>query len=208
MENGDDDEVGDFLQRIGGGSSVHINDEKLYAELSVNTNESPPKCVVEKVPLRRRHSESSENHQSNKRAHSESKEKRGDIEHPLPYQSTTISFVGESPFQLSSTSAASNSWYRRWLERYLDAGYAPRNDKLCSEEAIANVFRTMPEELAAVIQEGVQALSILRASATASVPLPPALAAAQAATMASVSGEDEAWTRWEDQLWAAREDCG
>ena len=194
--NGDDDEIACFIQRLSGNQS-HGDDEIESQSLVFGSTS------------RRRHAEwvavDDENERA-KRQCNESTEHQDQIEHPLTYNSTSISFVGESRYKLTLDGGAApgSLWYTRILERFIDAGYAPRNHSLSSEAAIANVFQSLPDDLAAVIQDGLRALSVLSASRRRLTPQPPCATAANDAATAA----DAAWDAREDELWAARDDCG
>jgi hypothetical protein len=75
------------------------------------------------------------------------------VERPITFRGHLVSFDRESQ---SRTAFKAIDWYYPVLDRYLEVGY--------SNEALVSVFRRIPDELARVLKQSLQALQILRAS--------------------------------------------
>ena len=116
-----------------------------------------------------------------------------EVERPLGFRGCRVSFSEESR---SRASFQAMDWYYHILDRYLEAGY--------SNNALVSIFRSIPEDLACVLKEGLQAFQILRASKLQSLSnrKPPLDGAGGGA----VYGSETGW--WEQAMWEAQDDVG
>ena len=116
-----------------------------------------------------------------------------EVERPLGFRGCRVSFSEESR---SRASFQAMDWYYHILDRYLEAGY--------SNNALVSIFRSIPEDLACVLKEGLQAFQILRASKLAALSnrKPPLDGAGGSA----VYGSETGW--WEQAMWEAQDDVG
>ncbi len=120
------------------------------------------------------------------------------MQRPTLFNATSISFdTREQRYRLE---VQDMGWYNGILERYLDAGYAPRPESLGSVASIIVLLQSLPSELADVIKAGLHALQILRAEQTAlRQPLVPTF---------STSERMGQFAAMEDDMWERDEQCG
>ena len=109
------------------------------------------------------------------------------IHRPLVFRGQQLSFGPETQ---SRASFRAMNWYFHILDRYLEVGY--------SNAALVSVFRGIPDELANVLKESLQALQILRTSQTASA-WPTAQQMLPESTCIGDRGADE---------WELQNECG
>ena len=114
------------------------------------------------------------------------------VQRPIEFRGRKISFDVETQ---SRASFREMDWYFPILDRYLEAGY--HNGTLVS------VFRGIPNELATVMKESLQALQILRSSA-----LKKAAASARVLDALHASAQSAISCPTEFETWDAPEECG
>ena len=129
------------------------------------------------------------------------------VDWPIPFQGRKISFGGETR---SRAAFQAMDWYYHVLDRYLEAGY--------SNDSLVTLFRSIPDELAGALKEGLGAFQVLRASMNTTLRCPmqspddPEPAASS--NFLGFNGDDiprdddGGGSELESEVWDEQDDCG